>query len=139
MISDFGVSRLFIEIWCAHSRCSRIASFCRRNLKKNWEYFSGRLLLQKNSKIFGLPFLCGLSCTPVVTGGGVQPKFAFTLNVKFWLYPHPRHHGGSNLNYTRTVNKPNNQFWKMKFQKKFGLFKPKFFELFFFLSNSLPL
>ena len=30
----------------------------------------------------------------MVTGGrGVQQKFAFTLNVKFWLYP-PRYHGG---------------------------------------------
>ena len=43
-----------------------------------------------------LPFLGSLSVPPPPPrdhGGGVQPKFAFTLNVKFLLSP-PRDHGG---------------------------------------------
>ena len=52
-----------------------------------------------------LPFLGSLSVTPPVITGGVQPKFAFTLNVKFLLYPPPRdHRGGWHLNYPKTVN-----------------------------------
>ena len=47
VISDFGVSRLFKELFGQYSRCSRIASFCRRDLKKNWKYFNGSLLLKK--------------------------------------------------------------------------------------------
>ena len=46
-ISDFGVSRLFKELSGQYSRCSRIASFCRRDLKKNWKYFNKSLLLKK--------------------------------------------------------------------------------------------
>ena len=69
VILDFGVSRLFKEIWCTRSGCSRIASFCRRNLKKLELLQQDYITQTKISKIFGL-------------------------------------------------NKPNNQFWKMKFQKK---------------------
>ena len=54
VISDFGVSRLFQELGCTHFRCSRIASFCRRELKKNWNYFSGVYFSKKNFKIFDL-------------------------------------------------------------------------------------
>ena len=65
LISDFGVSRLFKELFGQYSRCSRIASFFRRDLKKNWKYFNGRLSLKKfvenflvylNQKIFKIFF-----------------------------------------------------------------------------------
>ena len=54
VISDFGVSRLFKELACQYSRCSRIASFCRRDLKK-MEVLQQKSITQKNFwKFFGL-------------------------------------------------------------------------------------
>ena len=41
VLLKFVVSRLFKELEWLHSRGCKIASFCRRDLKKNWEYFGG--------------------------------------------------------------------------------------------------
>ena len=55
VISDFGVSRLFKELFGQYSRCSRIASFCRRDLKKKLEVLQRKFITQKNFwKFFGL-------------------------------------------------------------------------------------
>ena len=47
VISDFGVSRLFKELSGQYSRCSRIASFCRRDLKKKLGVLQRKSITQK--------------------------------------------------------------------------------------------
>ena len=69
VISDFGVSRLFKELSGQYSRCSRIASFCRRDLKQ-LEVLQRKFITQKI----------------------------------FWQF--------------FGLNEPENQFWKIEFQKK---------------------
>ena len=55
VISDFGASRLFKELAVQYSRCSRIASFCRTDLKKKLEVLQRKSITQKNFwKFFGL-------------------------------------------------------------------------------------
>ena len=46
VISKFVVSRLFKELDCTYSRCSKIASFCPR-LQNILECFGGRIFLEK--------------------------------------------------------------------------------------------
>ena len=48
VISDFTVSRLFKEIWCTYSKCSKMVSFCRTDLKKKLERLLQDTITQKN-------------------------------------------------------------------------------------------